>query len=276
VTSNDLAHHRNRQHRRRAVLGAVALVVGEVASVIGTERLGLPVHWATVALIAICTLWFACIPLFVEAFDRSFNNARRREDLTRQANELAGKLHDGKHPDVVVWSSPEAGFEGLYHLWIGKEVHVVLRNEIDSMPEGARDFALARAVDSAISSRRTGWRLLIPDWNLLVATAAVLLSAALGEWAILGSCVIFLVPIFVYMLAGHQMSKRARSLSNESSHAWSYWPNSRQLAVDRRAVWAAGGISGAREWYSERVTKSEGHARDMLRARLAELERDED
>ena len=247
------------------MLGVVALFVGEFASVFATERLGLPVHWATVILIAICGTSMVLMPLLVAGAERWLNGARRREDLEGRANAFAESLHERWCPRVAVWSSPETGYEGSYHVWVGNEVHVFLRSDVDSMPESARDFALARTVDSAISSRRRGLRLIVPDWHLLVGLAAVLLSAALGEWVILGSCLAILVPMFCYMLVTFWASKR--------SSAW--WPDKRQLAVDRRAVWATGGMAGARAWYTERVGKTEGHAREMYLAMLTELEHSE-
>jgi hypothetical protein len=290
VTSDDLIRYRTRHNRSRAVAGAILVMAGEVVSVIATQRLHLPVHWATVALIGICALWFAVTPIFFETFDRSFHDAWRREDLTHQANDFAERLYVERHPNVVVWTSPLAGFEGLYHQWVGREVHIVLRSEIDAMPLEARDFAVARAVDAAISSKRRGLRLLIPDWHLLLTTVAVLLSAALGEWVILGSCITFLIPMVAFMFATSGVSKRIavnravkrlqteedsgqpRSSPKASRRVDSSWPDKRQLAVDRRAIWATGGISGARAWYTDRIAKTEGHAREVLQVRLYELE----
>jgi hypothetical protein len=225
----------------------------------------LQVHWATVAIIVLSILFVALAPLLFDVFDHSLVDASVRADLAPAASALAAKLYcEAKLPSITMWSSPAASYGGQYSVWLGSELHIVLRNDIDAMPESARSFALAHAIDSAISARGIGWRRLARLGRWLPLAAALLLSALFGDWVLLGSCLWVMVPMVAFLLL-HRV-KRSTSASY-------FWPDKRQLAIDQRAAWATGGMTGARAWYTERMAASEGFAREMLKQRLSDLER---
>ena len=265
MTLVDLRRRRERRDIWRAGLVSVVGVLVADAGVMAAHFLGWPVHWATVALIVLCVLFGTSAPLLFDVFDHSFVDASIRIDLSSHAQDLAAKLYPhAKLPSITIWNSPAASYDGNISIWLGTELHIAMRKDIDAMPTAARDFALAHAVDSILSARGFGWGRVRALLHWLPVAAALLLAALFGEWVILGSCLWVLVPMIAFLL-WHKFSR---------THPRGYgWFDKRHLAIDRRAAWATSGMAGARAWYTERMAATEGFQRETFRLHLIDLER---
>ncbi|MHB8636333.1 MAG: hypothetical protein ACYC96_07665 [Fimbriimonadaceae bacterium] len=265
MTANELIRRRRRRDALRAACACAVGLAGAAVSLDVAYRVRGPVHWATWILAIFWILLVSLLPLLIDVFDHSFVDAVIRDDLGADAQSLAARLYGAARlPSITIWSSPGAGFDGHNAIWLKDELHIALNKDVNAMPEAARRFALAHAIDSIISARGIGWRRVRASLHQLPVGAAILLSAVFGGWVILGLCLWVMAPI-IALLVRHRV---------KGSTPGSYpWLDKRLLSVDKRAAWATDGMTGARAWYTVRMAGTDGFVRETLRHRLAELEK---